>query len=108
MRIHEFSKKYNLSNKEIIDVLNNEFGQNIKSHMSIITDDVLPKLLAYFQVDETVDDDWDEAYDEEERPVRKAKRKRPEKGEKNKGDRVSNIPIVTEEERIAPYSIVRI
>lgn len=100
MRIHEFSKKYNLSNKEIIDVLNNEFGQNIKSHMSIIADDVLPKLLAYFQVDETVDDDWDEAYDEEERPVRKAKRKKgPKKAKKNKGDRVSNIPIVTEEER---------
>lgn len=100
MRIHEFSKKYNLSNKEIIDVLNNEFGQNIKSHMSIIADDVLPKLLVYFQVDETVDDDWDEAYDEEERPVRKAKRKKgPKKAKKNKGDRVSNIPIVTEEER---------
>ena len=98
MRIHEFSKKYNLTNKEIIEVLNNEFGQQIKSHMSVIDDELIPKLVSYFQLDESVDDIWEEDY-EEERVVRKTKRKKStKKSKKHKQDRVSNIPVLTDEE----------
>lgn len=36
IRVYEIAKQLNISNKELIDVINNDLGLNIKNHMSVL------------------------------------------------------------------------
>lgn len=36
VRVYEIAKQLNISNKELIDVINNDLGLNIKNHMSVL------------------------------------------------------------------------
>src|SRR5690554_3105781 len=84
MRVHEFSKKYNIPNKIIIDVLNkHEF--EVKTHMSVVSNEAITFLKEYFDTDH-------------KKKKKKKKGANLHKTKGNKEDRISNIPVVNEEE----------
>ena len=45
IRVYELSKQLDLSNKEVMDLLQDEFGVTVKSHASSIDADVAEKLV---------------------------------------------------------------
>lgn len=110
MRVHEFSKKYNIPNKSIIEVLN-KHGYDIKNHMSVLTDDAISFLEEHFDTDvkknnkDSDEDYWEQEYDNEQH-YKKKKKKKASNINKTKGqkeDRISNIPVKTEDEKNVIY-----
>jgi translation initiation factor IF-2 len=97
MRVHEFSKKYNVTNKQILDALK-ELGVESKSHMTVIDDSVIKDLMNSLNIgDAEVDQYWDSEFEQDNKgPKKKKANKNKTKG--NKEERISNIPVVSEAE----------
>ncbi|MDO4778803.1 MAG: translation initiation factor IF-2 [Tissierellia bacterium] len=72
LRIYELAKEIDLSTKELINILTEEFGLEIKSHMSIIEGDDLTLIREYF-----------DSLKEEKKPKEKTVKKPEEKTSKN-------------------------
>lgn len=87
IRIYELAKEVGLSSKELIAILENEFGLELASHMSVIEGENLELIREYFnelqeekekkqkkEKEEVVFDKYDEEYDKE--IARKEKKKK--------------------------------
>ena len=51
LRIYELAKKHNKSTKDMLNLLKEEFGLQIKSHMSVLSGDELDLVEEYFSED---------------------------------------------------------
>lgn len=91
VRVYALAKELNLSSKELIATLHEEFGLEISSHMAVIEDENLELIREYFEElneaknkkhkkEEVIIDKYEEEYDEE--LLRKSKKNK--KKEKNK------------------------
>ena len=119
MRVHEYAKHLNVSSKEILNYLeDNEMA--VKSHMSVLGDDVIKMLDKNFK--ETAQPEVQvkapqeaeelfkyEEYAEVKRPhISKANKKKGANKKKNKGsneDRIANVPVKVEDaENVVYYS----
>lgn len=91
VRVYALAKELNLSSKELIATLQEEFGLEISSHMAVIEDENLELIREYFEElneaknkkhkkEEVIIDKYEEEYDEE--LLRKSKKNK--KKEKNK------------------------
>jgi len=130
MRVHEYAKQLNLSSKDILEFLKGQ-GVAVKSHMSVLGDDVIVildkeyknknhkeaasktdqvKLNSAVAQELVVDAEELFKYDdylEENRPkISKKKKGANKKKVKNeKGDRITNVPVKEEkEENVVYYS----
>ncbi|QVK18975.1 translation initiation factor IF-2 [Mycoplasmatota bacterium] len=103
LRIHEFSKKYNLHNKDVINALINK-GFEIKNHMSVLTDEGISFLQKHFakeiksNLKDTENEYWESEFQKDNVRSKKKKGSNQHKTKTNKEDRISNIPVVHEEE----------
>lgn len=52
LRIYELAKKHNLTTKKMLSILNDEFGLDIKSHMSMLSGDDLKIVEEFFEEEE--------------------------------------------------------
>ncbi len=104
MRVHEFSKKYNIHSKDIIEVLTNK-GFEIKNHMSTINEKAIKILEEHFDKDikkhlmDTDNEYWESEFQKDK--VKTQKKKKGSNQNKNKGNkdqRISNIPVIDEKE----------
>jgi translation initiation factor IF-2 len=75
IRIYELAKKHNMPAKEMVALLRDDFGFDIKSHMSVLSGDELELVLEYFK--------------EEKEKKENSKKKE----EKNSNKSKKNIPI---------------
>lgn len=100
IRIYELAKEVGLSSKELISILEEEFGLNISSHMSVLEGDNLELIKEYFDdlnnkekeeenknsekdiVEEEIYDIYDEEYEKD--LVKNSKKNRKNKKEKIK------------------------
>jgi len=102
MRVHEFSKKYNIHNKDIIDAVNKQ-GYNIKNHMSVLADEAITFLEEHFDTEikkhlkENDDEYWESEFQKDNIIIKKKKGANQNKTKGNKEDRISNIPVVNED-----------
>ena len=120
MRVHEYAKQLNLSSKEILDFLKDKEA-TIKSHMSVLGEDVIDTLNKEFKNNKTVSENQTESevtvetddlfkyddYLEVNRPkISKKKKGANQKKVKNeKTDRMTNVPVKEEkEENVIYYS----
>ena len=53
LRIYELAKKHKKSTKEMLDLLKEEFGLKIKSHMSVLSGEELDIVEEYFSEDKS-------------------------------------------------------
>ena len=51
IRVYELAKEQGMPAKEMVELLNNEFGLGIKSHMSNVSGDDLELIKEYFKED---------------------------------------------------------
>lgn len=114
IRIYELAKEVGLSSKELIAILENEFGLELASHMSVIEGENLELIREYFnelqeekekkqkkEKEEVVFDKYDEEYDKEIARKEKKKKKANKVKEEEKVETVkeeSNDKIVYLEE----------
>lgn len=114
IRIYELAKEVGLSSKELIAILENEFGLEFASHMSVIEGENLELIREYFnelqeekekkhkkEKEEVVFDKYDEEYDKEIARKEKKKKKANKVKEEEKVETVkeeSNDKIVYLEE----------
>ena len=117
MRVHEYAKQFNISSKEVLQVLE-ENNISVKSHMSVLGDDVILMLDKKFK-QEDVNNKETEAtnetddlfkyddYLEVNRPkiTKKKKGSNQKKNKNDKNDRIANIPVKEDTEgNIVYYS----
>ncbi len=104
MRVHEFSKKHNIPNKEIVNALNKN-GFEVKNHMSVLKDDMITFLEEHFDTDikkqnKDTDKYWESEFQKDKvRTKKKKKGSNQHKSKGNKEDRISNIPVKKEDEK---------
>ncbi len=103
MRVHEFSKKYNIHNKDIIDALNKQ-GYDIKNHMALLTDEAITFLEENFDneikkhLKETDNEYWESEFQKDNIKTKKKKKgSNLNKSKGNKEERISNIPVINDE-----------
>ena len=119
MRVHEYAKQLNLSSKEVLQFLKDN-NLSVKSHMSMLGDDVILMLDKNFKNEETkmesqlntekdstndTDDlfKYDE-YVEVKRPKITKKKKANQKKTKNdKNDRIANVPVKEDKDAAIVY-----
>lgn len=119
MRVHEYAKQLNLSSKEVLQFLSDN-NLSVKSHMSVLGDDVILMLDKNFknektkmesqvsnEKDSTNDTDdlfkYDE-YVEVKRPKITKKKKANQKKRKNdKSDRIANVPVKEDKDAAIVY-----
>lgn len=100
MRVHEFSKKYNIHHKDIINALTKQ-GYRDLNHTSVLTDEQIAFLEDFFEHDiknqelNTENDYWESEFQKDERRKKK-KGSNQNKVKKVKDERVSNIPTTQE------------
>lgn len=78
LRIYELAKKYDVTTKKMLSLLNDEFGLNIKSHMSMLSGDDLEIVEEYF------------SEDKEEEVIEKTENKKEHKKENRKKENKSD------------------
>ncbi|ERJ13524.1 translation initiation factor IF-2 [Haloplasma contractile] len=99
MRIHEFSKKFNMNNKKIIEKMN-ELGYETKSHMSDIKEEAYTLLLEALDLDASQEDPyWESEYEKDHNKSKKKKANQKKSKNKNAEERISNIPVTEEIEK---------
>ncbi|MDO4924029.1 MAG: translation initiation factor IF-2 [Turicibacter sp.] len=121
MRVHEYAKQLNLSSKEVLQFLEDN-NLSVKSHMSVLGDDVILMLDKNFKNEETkmesqVSNEKDSTNDtddlfkyddyvEVKRPKITKKKKANQKKTKNdKSDRIANVPVKEDKDaKIVYYS----
>ncbi len=105
VRVYALAKELNLSSKELIATLYEEFGLEISSHMAVIEDENLELIREYFKElnedknkkhkkEEVIVDKYEEEYDEE--LLRQSKKNK--KKEKNKKENQSKNEETVKEE----------
>lgn len=80
IRVYELAKEHDMPAKEMVELLNKEFGLNIKSHMSNVAGDDLLIINEYFK---------EEKESSEEKPVENAKKTNSK--EENMNNRKDNL-----------------
>ena len=119
MRVHEYAKQLNLSSKEVLQFLSDN-NLSVKSHMSVLGDDVILMLDKNFknektkmesqvsnEKDSTNDTDdlfkYDE-YVEVKRPkITKKKKANQKKSKNDKSDRIANVPVKEDKDAAIVY-----
>ena len=119
MRVHEYAKQLNLSSKEVLQFLSDN-NLSVKSHMSVLGDDVILMLDKNFknektkmesqvsnEKDSTNDTDdlfkYDE-YVEVKRPkITKKKKANQKKSKNDKNDRIANVPVKEDKDAAIVY-----
>ena len=119
MRVHEYAKQLNLSSKEVLQFLDDN-NLSVKSHMSVLGDDVILMLDKNFknektkmesqvsnEKDSTNDTDdlfkYDE-YVEVKRPkITKKKKANQKKSKNDKSDRIANVPVKEDKDAAIVY-----
>ena len=85
LRIYELAKKHKKSTKEMLDLLKEEFGLKIKSHMSVISGEELDIVEEYFSEDKSKKEvKEDEKIENLEKKEEKISEKKSFKNQKNK------------------------
>ncbi len=119
MRVHEYAKQLNLSSKEVLQFLKDN-NLSVKSHMSMLGDDVILMLDKNFKNEETkmesqVNNEKDstndtddlfkyDEYVEVKRPKITKKKKANQKKTKNdKNDRIANVPVKEDKDAAIVY-----
>lgn len=115
MRVHEYAKQFNISSKEVLQVLE-ENNISVKSHMSVLGDDVILMLDKKFkqqdvnnkETEATNDTDDLFKYDdylEVNRPkiTKKKKGSNQKKNKNEKNDRIANVPVKEDTEANIVY-----
>lgn len=119
MRVHEYAKQLNLSSKEVLQFLEDN-NLSVKSHMSVLGDDVILMLDKNFKNEETkmesqVSNEKDSTNDtddlfkyddyvEVKRPKITKKKKANQKKTKNdKSDRIANVPVKEDKDAAIVY-----
>ena len=119
MRVHEYAKQLNLSSKEVLQFLKDN-NLSVKSHMSMLGDDVILMLDKNFKKEETkmesqVNNEKDstndtddlfkyDEYVEVKRPKITKKKKANQKKTKNdKNDRIANVPVKEDKDAAIVY-----
>lgn len=95
IRVYELAKELNISSKELIKLLMDEFSIEVKNHMSVIEDDdveLIKELLAGVE-DKSIVDEYEEQLAEEVNNVKKKKKKRDRKEEEIEEVVVESIEI---------------
>ncbi|NVF10955.1 translation initiation factor IF-2 [Anaerococcus sp. AGMB00486] len=80
LRIYELAKKYDVTTKKMLSLLNDEFGLDIKSHMSMLSGDDLAIVEEYFKEEE----------DEEEEVIENTKEEKKKKDKSQNKDKTFN------------------
>ena len=119
MIVHEYAKQLNLSSKEVLQFLSDN-NLSVKSHMSVLGDDVILMLDKNFknektkmesqvsnEKDSTNDTDdlfkYDE-YVEVKRPkITKKKKANQKKSKNDKSDRIANVPVKEDKDAAIVY-----
>lgn len=125
IRIYELAKEVDLSSKELMKVLDEEFGLEFTSHMAVIDGENLELIREYFnEIEEEkakkakknvqfeediedVDDDIDDEYKEYEEKVVKSKNKKKKKKKKSEAN-IKTAEEKVEEEKNNDSNIVYI
>ncbi|MTL75955.1 translation initiation factor IF-2, partial [Turicibacter sanguinis] len=121
MRVHEYAKQFNVSSKEVLQVLE-ENNISVKSHMSVLGDDVILMLDKNFKNEqgskiedvnntekETTNETDDlfkyDDYLEVNRPkiTKKKKGSNQKKIKNEKSDRIANVPVKEDAEANIVY-----
>ena len=85
LRIYELAKKHDMATKDMLKLLNDEFGLNIKSHMSMISGDDLAIVEEYFkESEEGKKEDKKKEDKKEESKNKDSKKDKKKKSSKNK------------------------
>lgn len=85
LRIYELAKKHKKSTKEMLDLLKEEFGLKIKSHMSVLSGEELDIVEEYFSEDKSKKEvKEDEKIEKLEKKEEKLSEKKSFKNQKNK------------------------
>lgn len=115
IRVYELAKELNLSSKDLIAILDKEFGLEIGSHMSVIEGENLELIREYFdelneaknpkhkKVEDNIEefDEYDEEYDKEIlRQNKKNKKKEKNKQNQIKEEVKKEAKTKTEEEKV--------
>ncbi|MDF2699494.1 MAG: translation initiation factor [Haloplasmataceae bacterium] len=104
MRVHEFAKKYNLTINQVIDALQKE-GYDVKDHMFVITDEAIAKLENIFDLNlkqapkDSDDKYWEDEFEKDFKEAKKKKTANKNKSKGNKEERISNIPVISEDDK---------
>lgn len=99
VRVHELAKKYELKNKEFLEILKKDIGINVTSHLSNLDEEQIKKIDDYFAKMnmlkvETVEPVKMYKEKKEEKPIRKIiDEDEVEEGQKN--NKKSKIPVKT-------------
>ena len=113
MRVHEYAKQLNLSSKEVLQFLSDN-NLSVKSHMSVLGDDVILMLDKNFKNEKTkmesqVTNDTDDLfkydeYVEVKRPkITKKKKANQKKSKNDKSDRIANVPVKEDKDAAIVY-----
>ena len=113
MRVHEYAKQLNLSSKEVLQFLSDN-NLSVKSHMSLLGDDVILMLDKNFKNEKTkmesqVTNDTDDLfkydeYVEVKRPkITKKKKANQKKSKNDKSDRIANVPVKEDKDAAIVY-----
>lgn len=119
MRVHEYAKQLNLSSKEVLQFLSDN-NLSVKSHMSVLGDDVILMLDKNFKNEETkmesqVNNEKDstndtddlfkyDEYVEVKRPkITKKKKANQKKSKNDKNDRIANVPVKEDKDAAIVY-----
>ncbi|GKX66310.1 translation initiation factor IF-2 [Inconstantimicrobium mannanitabidum] len=104
IRVYELAKELGISSKELISLLMEEFGVEVKNHMSVIEDEdaeLIKELLAGSETkseenkSESIVDEYEKIAEEEVKDLSKKKKRKKETGdEKAQGDESSLSDIV--------------
>ncbi|MSS77240.1 translation initiation factor IF-2 [Anaerococcus sp. WCA-380-WT-2B] len=81
LRIYELAKKYDVTTKKMLSLLNDEFGLDIKSHMSMLSGDDLAIVEEYFKEEEE---------EEEEEVIENTKEEKKKKDKSQNKDKTFN------------------
>ena len=76
VRIYELAKEYNMPAKEMVAKLKDEFGLDIKSHMSVLSGDDLALVRSYFEEDKKEAKEEKKAPKKNTQEAKKKKRKK--------------------------------
>lgn len=84
LRIYELAKKHDMATKDMLKLLNDEFGLNIKSHMSMISGDDLAIVEEYFKESEEGKKEDKKKEESKNKDSKKDKKKKSSKNKKKK------------------------
>ncbi|AMC09192.1 translation initiation factor IF-2 [Turicibacter sp. H121] len=119
MRVHEYAKQLNLSSKEVLQFLSDN-NLSVKSHMSVLGDDVILMLDKNFknektkmesqvsnEKDSTNDTDdlfkYDEYVEVKHPKITKKKKANQKKSKNDKSDRIANVPVKEDKDAAIVY-----